>query len=251
MERVAPNPKFIAQFIILAEDPTLNSLLNQNRSISVGIFTITTIAIAALTGVRYLYTRSYSSLGIGAVVMLANLSLGVRAVKKAQRTDTKERDARFKQATEGIKEGLDYYRKRKQDRGIEALNGKDISWNSDLLKGTAPTALNFFESYYNGEGFIALKPDIFGIYADPEVPTYRKILPIAKQFLSSKTTIKEIKELQNEAYKFIYGYSSPNFNDTTLNSNVSVDDKKIKDKGYLDVSVVNDKIVAKAWVGTL
>jgi hypothetical protein len=252
MEAVRPNPDFvIAQLNYLIQDPQMDSVINKYYNEARGRATIRTIAIAALTCVGYLYTRSYISLGIGALVLFINRKAGQHAIRTARDTDNATKQGRFEEATKGIKEVFQSGRASKQARGISALNGKDIAWNSDLLKGSAPSALDFFERYYNGEGFIALKPDIFGIYADPELPTYRKILPIAKQFLSSKTPIKEIKELQNEAYKFIYGYSSPNFNDTTLNSNVSVDDKKIKDKGYLDVSVVNDKIVAKAWVDTL
>ncbi|MGD0665209.1 MAG: hypothetical protein ABSA17_05715 [Rhabdochlamydiaceae bacterium] len=251
MEAVRPNPDFvIAQLNYLIQDPQMDSVINKYYNEARGRATIRTIAIAALTCVGYLYTRSYISLGIGALVLFINRKAGQHAIRTARDTDNATKQGRFEEATKGIKEVFQSGRASKQARGISALNGKDIAWNSDLLKRDPIVALKNFEWFYNGD--IASKhEDIFGIHADPEVPTYRKILPIAKQFLSSKTAITQIKELQNEAYKFIYGYSSPNFNDTTLNSNVSVDDKKIKDKGYLDVSVVNDKIVAKAWVDTL
>jgi hypothetical protein len=253
MDAVRPNPDFvIAKLNYLIQEPNMDSAMNKHYYETRRKFTITTLAFAALTCVGYLYTRSYITLGVGVLALFITRKAGQRAVKTAKDTDNATKQERFEEATKGIKEAFQSGRESKQAHGIEALNGKDIAWNSHLLKGTAPTALDFFERYYNGEGFIVLKTDIFGIYDDPEVPTYRKILPIAKQFLSSKTSIDKIKELQNEAYKFIYGYSSPNFNDTTLNSNVPVGDKKIEGKGYLDVflSADNTKIGAQPWVDT-
>jgi hypothetical protein len=172
---------------------------------------------------------------------------GQRALNTAKVADNHTKEGRFQAAIEGIKEAFQSGRASKQDLGIKVLNGKEISWNSLLLGGTPKGALDYFEKFYNHDGFANENPDIFAINSDPKVSTYRKILPIAKQFLSCKTGITPIKELQNEAYKFIYGYPSPNFNEVTKSQLTSVDKEKMEGKGYLDVSVVNDKIVANAW----
>ena len=187
MDAVRPNPDFvIAQLNYLIQDPKMDSVINKYYNEARGRATIRMIAIAALTCVGYLYSRSYISLGVGALVLFITHIAGQRAIRLQKTPTIEQRRDRFQAAIEGIKEAFQSGRASKQARGISALNGKDIAWNSDLLKRDPIVALKNFEWFYNGD--IASKhEDIFGIHADPKVPTYRKILPIAKQFLSSKT----------------------------------------------------------------
>jgi hypothetical protein len=242
MEATRPDPRFIAQFKVLAEDPFLNSVLNQNYNAAKRTFTLTTIAIAAMTCVGYLYTRSYSSLGIGAVVMLANLLVGRRSLKIETTIDDQESQTRLYQATEGIKEGLGYYTERKQKLGIKLLNENEKTFSGiwDAKEGIQECReiLKQFNDIYNGDvdaetaRLTELGVNIDQIRNDKDAAIYREILPNAIKFINNSIPYRHAN-IRMAAFRFIYGYPYRQPIDP--------------DRGYLNWAILQNTLKFEAW----